>query len=103
MAYGGYEASRRLGDYVSAVADALSAQNGRQLSVLLSVSRGAYCNVVAAGLDQNKVIAIPSLNRKFLFFIFFPPNFFKLLNFMMWCDWILNPRLCVKVNWRYFF
>jgi hypothetical protein len=77
MAYGGYEASRRLGDYVSAVADALSAQNGRQLSVLLSVSRGAYCNVVAAGLDQNKVIAIPSLNRKFLFFIFFSPQFFQ--------------------------
>lgn len=56
MAYGGgYDASRRLGDYVSAVGDALSAQNGVQLAALLSISRGAYCNVVATGLDQNKV------------------------------------------------
>jgi len=56
MAYGGHDGSRRLGDYVSSVADALNAQNGSQLASLLSVSRGAYCNVVATGLDQNKVI-----------------------------------------------
>ncbi|KAG0625477.1 hypothetical protein M758_2G058400 [Ceratodon purpureus] len=54
MAYGGYDATRRLGDYISSVADAISAQNGAQLSALLSVSRGSYCNVVASGLDQNK-------------------------------------------------
>lgn len=41
-------------DYVSSVADALISQNGSQLSALVSVSRGAYCNVVATGLDQNK-------------------------------------------------
>lgn len=61
MAYGSYDGSRRLGDYVSSVADALSSQNGAQLAALLSISRGAYCNVVAMALDQSKVTFLSSV------------------------------------------
>ena len=55
---GGYDAGRRLGDYVASVADALSAQNGGRLADLLAVSWGPHCNVVATALDQNKVSPI---------------------------------------------
>ncbi|XP_024399951.1 enhanced ethylene response protein 5 [Physcomitrium patens] len=64
MAYGGYDWNRRLGDYISSVADALNSQNGGQLSTLISVSRGSYCNVVAAGLDQNKGQDVNRLSRQ---------------------------------------
>ena len=70
MAYGGYDGSRRLGDYISAVADALSSQNGGQLSALLSVSRGSYCNIVAAGLEQNKVMFFLFLDFKLFIYLF---------------------------------
>ncbi|KAH8942735.1 hypothetical protein BDL97_13G009100 [Sphagnum fallax] len=55
MAYGNNtDGSRRLGDYISRVVDAISSQDGVALAELLAVSGGSYCDFVASALDITK-------------------------------------------------
>ncbi len=64
MAYGNNtDGSRRLGDYISRVVDALSSQDGAALADLLAVSGGSYCDSVASALDITKVGLICLLNK----------------------------------------
>lgn len=64
MAYGNNtDGSRRLGDYISRVVDAISSQDGVALAELLAVSGGSYCDFVASALDITKVGLICLLNK----------------------------------------
>jgi hypothetical protein len=73
MAYGNNtDGSRRLGDYISRVVDALSSQDGAALADLLAVSGGSYCDSVASALDITKVGLICLLRERLCFCTILP-------------------------------
>jgi hypothetical protein len=73
MAYGNNtDGSRRLGDYISRVVDAISSQDGVALAELLAVSGGSYCDFVASALDITKVGLICLLRERLCFCTILP-------------------------------
>lgn len=55
MAYGSIEGQKRLQDYVNRFIDALTSQNGTQLSALLAITSSPFRDAVGSALDLVKV------------------------------------------------